>query len=89
MGEKIELTETIKVKKRVNIHKGIPEQWEEHRFIHKCSKAEQCPYCFTCPFKTITDNYTLLEYEMINKFTNQYLKLYKADFTVAKASMDI
>ena len=43
-GHKIELTDTKKVKKRVNIRKGIPEQWEEHRFIHKCSNTEQYPH---------------------------------------------
>ena len=80
-GQKIELTETIKVKKRVNIRKGIPEQWQEYRYIHQCSKSEQCPHHSECPFKTITDNYTPLEYEMINKFTNQrYHKLYKDRF---------
>lgn len=80
-GQKIELTETIKVKKRVNIRKGIPEQWQEYRYIHQCSKSEQCPHHSECPFKTITDNYTPLEYEMINKFTNQrYRKLYKDRF---------
>lgn len=80
-GHKIELTDVIKVKKRVNIRKGIPEQWEEHRFIHKCSNPERYTICSECPFKEITDNYTPLEYEMINKFTNQkYLKLYKDRF---------
>lgn len=80
-GHKIELTEIKKVKKRVNIRKGISEQWEEHRFIHKCSNPERYSTCSECPFKQITDNYTPLEYEMINKFTNQkYLKLYKDRF---------
>ena len=80
-GEKIKLISKEKKQKQEELLKNQPEILQVHEYTFQCQKCDNCPYKKKCKFKTIKEERTPFEHEMINKFTNKrYIKIYNKRF---------
>lgn len=67
-------------------NKGLPMKHRKKEFIFKCNDCKGCPMKKTCNHKRIVEVVSMVQFEMINKFTlKKYRKIYAKRFNKSES----